>query len=210
MRRIFGTSKPAAPVPTLDEATAKVDTRVGGIEEKIKKLDQELHGYKDKMSKSKPGTGPHNLMKQRALKVLKQKKMYENQRDQLMSQSFNMEQANFATQSKRDTVTTVGAMKTANVELKKQFKNIKIDDIEDMQDEMTDLLEQSNEIQESLGRSYDVGDVDESELEDELAALGDELDFESSPSYLNASAMPSAPGLEDPYAGSQPSALTTN
>ncbi len=32
---------------------------------------------------------------------------YEQQRDQLMSQSFNMEQANFATQSLKDTVTTV-------------------------------------------------------------------------------------------------------
>ena len=35
-----------------------------------------------------------------------------------------------------------------------------------MQDEMQDLLEQANEIQESLGRSYDVGEVDETDLED--------------------------------------------
>jgi hypothetical protein len=35
-----------------------------------------------------------------------------------------------------------------------------------MQDEMSDLMEQSNEIQESLGRSYDVGEIDEGELED--------------------------------------------
>jgi len=205
MKRIFGSSKPATPAPTLDEATQKMDTRVTGLEEKIKKLDQELVGYKNQMSKLKPGSGPHNVTKQRALKVLKQKKMYENQRDMMMNQSFNMEQANFATQSMKDTIVTVGAMKSANVELKKQFKNVKIDDIDSMQDEMQDLLEQSNEIQESLGRSYDVGEVDESELEDELASLSEELDMESAPSYLNATALPSAPS--DQY-DAQQTALT--
>lgn len=35
-----------------------------------------------------------------------------------------------------------------------------------MQDDLSDLLQQNNEIQESLGRSYDVGDIDETELED--------------------------------------------
>jgi charged multivesicular body protein 5 len=53
-----------------------VDARASGVEEKIKKLDQELMGYKNQMSKLKPGSGPHNAIKQRALKVMKQKKMY--------------------------------------------------------------------------------------------------------------------------------------
>lgn len=35
-----------------------------------------------------------------------------------------------------------------------------------MQDDLEDLLQMNNEIQESLGRSYDVGDIDETELED--------------------------------------------
>jgi hypothetical protein len=36
-------------------------------------------------------------------RILKQKKMYENQRDQLSQQSFNMEQSNFAIQGMKDT-----------------------------------------------------------------------------------------------------------
>ena len=44
---------------------------------------------------------------QKALRVLKQKKMYEQQRENLMAQSFNMEQANFATQMLKDTKVTV-------------------------------------------------------------------------------------------------------
>lgn len=52
---------------------------------------------------------PQNAIKQKALRVLKQRKMYEGQRDNLMQQSFNMEQANFATQMLKDTKSTVMA-----------------------------------------------------------------------------------------------------
>ena len=46
---------------------------------------------------------------------------------------------------------------------------------------MQDLMEAGNEIQESLGRSYDVPeDVDEAELDAELEALGEEVEFEIS------------------------------
>lgn len=54
--------------------------------------------------------GPlQNAVKQRAMRVLKQKKMFEQQRDQLMQTSFNMEQTHFMTQNMQDTITTVSA-----------------------------------------------------------------------------------------------------
>ena len=37
-------------------------------------------------------------------------------------------------------------------EMKKEYKNVNIDQIEDMQDELGDMMEEENEIQESLGR----------------------------------------------------------
>lgn len=40
---------------------------------------------------------------------------------------------------------------------------------------MADLLEQADEVQEALGRSYGTPDIDEDELEAELEALGDEM-----------------------------------
>ena len=52
----------------------------------------------------------------------------------------------------KDTKTTVNAMKVGVKEMKKEFKNINIDQIEDMQDELGDMMEEANEIQESLGR----------------------------------------------------------
>ena len=54
---------------------------------------------------------------------------------------------NYSTQMLKDTKTTVNAMKTGVKEMKKEFKNINIDQIEDMQDELGDMMEKANEIQ---------------------------------------------------------------
>jgi charged multivesicular body protein 5 len=59
--------------------------------------------YKDQMNKMRPGPG-QNAIKQKALRILKQKKLYEGQRDQLMQQSFNLEQANMAKETLENTV----------------------------------------------------------------------------------------------------------
>lgn len=69
-------------------------------------------------------------VQQRALRVLKQKRMYENQLSQLVQQSFNMESVGLATENLRNTMATVDAMKVANKELKKQYGKIDIDKIE--------------------------------------------------------------------------------
>lgn len=71
-----------------------------------------------------------NAVKQKAMRVLKQKKMYEAQRDQLMQQSFNMEQTAMVTENLKNTMITVDAMQTANKELKAQYKKVNIDKIE--------------------------------------------------------------------------------
>lgn len=74
--------------------------------------------------------------------VLKQKRLYENQREQLYNQQFNMEQTSFAMESIKDTAQTVQAMKAAGAELKSAFKkqDLNIDSIEKIHDEMADLM----------------------------------------------------------------------
>lgn len=121
-----------------------------------------------------------SALKSKALKLLQRRKMYESQRDQLQQQSWNMEQASMMTDNLKNVMTTVDVMKDTNKTLRKQYGKVNVDKIERMQDEMQDLLEMGNEIQESLGRSYDVPeDVDEAELDAELEALGEEAEFES-------------------------------
>ncbi|EJD01012.1 uncharacterized protein FOMMEDRAFT_21472, partial [Fomitiporia mediterranea MF3/22] len=125
-----------------------------------------------------------SAIEQRALRTLKQKKMYEGQLAQLQQQTFNMESAALATENLRNTMATFDAMKVANKEMKKQYGKIDIDKIENMHYDMEDLLEQANEIQETLGRSYAVPDeIDEADLQAELDALELEEEDEST-SYL--------------------------
>jgi len=65
---------------------------------------------------------------------------------------------------------------------------------QDLQDELEDLTEQSNEIQEVMGRSYGMPEVDDDELEAELDALGDEIALDDDTSYLDeAVRAPNAP-----------------
>ena len=71
-----------------------------------------------------------SAIEQRALRKLKQKKMYEAQLAQLQQQTFNMESAAIATENLRNTMATFDAMKVANKELRKQYGKIDIDKIE--------------------------------------------------------------------------------
>ncbi|XP_027840512.1 charged multivesicular body protein 5 [Aphis gossypii] len=184
MNRIFGKSKEKAPPPDMTAVIKGVDDRAESVEQKINRLDKELKKLKDQMAKMREGPAKNSL-KQKALRVLKQRKQYESQAENLRNQSFNMEQASYAVQSLKDTQSTVVAMKTGMKQMKKEFKNINIDDIEDLQDEMADMLDQSNEVQEALGRTYGVPDIDEDELNAELEAIGDELALDDDTSYLD-------------------------
>ncbi|WVR09096.1 hypothetical protein IAU60_006158 [Kwoniella sp. DSM 27419] len=212
MNRIFGTNK-AKPKASLNDAIMSTDARMGTIEVKVKKLDAELSVYKGQMAKMREGPGKQ-AVQQRALRTLKQKRMYENQMLQLQQQSFNMEQAAMTTENLKNTMATVDAMKTANKEMKKQYKGIDIDKIESIHYDMEDLIEQANEIQESLGRSYGVPDeVDEADLQAELDALGlddDPIGENETPSYLqDATALPDfvdAAPVEEPGQANAPTA----
>ncbi|PPQ77437.1 hypothetical protein CVT25_011019 [Psilocybe cyanescens] len=189
MNRLFGTSASKKPKPSLQDAINSTDARMSSIEVKIRKLDGELGRYKEQMSKLRNGPGK-DAIQQRALRTLKQKRMYEAQVAQLTQQTFNMESAALATENLRNTMATVDAMQIANKEMRKQYGKIDIDKIEarfflfNIHYDMEDMLEQANEIQESLGRSYAVPDeIDEADLEAELDALALEEE-EEGPSYL--------------------------
>ncbi|RYN49028.1 hypothetical protein AA0114_g6840 [Alternaria tenuissima] len=195
MNRLFG-AKSSAPKPTLNSAISNVDTRIESIDVKLAKLNAELSTYQQKLAKMRDGPGK-TAIKQKALKVLQQRKQYEAQRDQLQAQSWNMEQAGMMQDNLKNTMTTIDAMKTTTKELRKQYGKVNIDKIDRLQDEMADLMDMGNDIQDAISRSYDVPeDVDESELDAELEALGDEVDFEgigessSMPSYMLDDAAP--------------------
>lgn len=58
------------------------------------------------------------------------------------------------------------------------------------------MMEQADEVQEALGRTYNTPEIDDDELAAELDALGDEIALDDDQSYLdnivNAPEVPSA------------------
>ncbi|KAL6124768.1 hypothetical protein ACLB2K_077278 [Fragaria x ananassa] len=188
MKRVFGAKKDKEPPPSIGDASDRINKRGDTVDEKIKKLDVELNRYKEQIKKTRPGPA-QEAVKARAMRVLKQKRMYEGQRDMLYNQTFNLDQVSFASEGIKDAQQTMTALKSANKELKGMMKTVKIQDIDNLQDEMMDLMDVSNEIQETLGRSYSVpDDIDEEELMGELDALEADMGMETKsdgvPSYL--------------------------
>ncbi|EMS59901.1 Charged multivesicular body protein 5 [Triticum urartu] len=75
--------------------------------------------------------------------------LYEAQRDQI----YNLNQIPFASECIKDAQQTMTATKAANKELEGMTKTVRIEDIDSMQDGMMDLMDVSNEIRDTLGRS---------------------------------------------------------
>jgi charged multivesicular body protein 5 len=192
MNRVFGKKKAAPPPPSLENASSGIGGRISTMDEKILGLEKELKVYKDKIKKAKTPAAKKQIQK-RAMEVLKRKKMYEQQRDAASGQQFNIDQASFGLESAKASIETVAAMKYANSELKSTMKqHLNIDDVDDIAEDMAELMEDFNEINEALGRNFATpDDLDEADLDAELEMLGDELGDEmeelegdSTPSYL--------------------------
>ena len=81
----------------------------------------------------------------------------------------------------KDTKITFNAMKTGLKEMKKEYKNVNIAQIEDMQDVLGDMMEDA---------SYEMPNVDEDDLKAELDALGDEITLDDDTLYLDDAITP--------------------
>merc|ERR1719456_414514 len=152
-----------------------------------------------------------------AMQVMKRKKMYEQQRDQMMGTQFNVDSLAFAQESAEVTAMSVDAMRAGHQELKTAYAKMDIGDIERLMDDMADLADESKEIQDAIATSFAVPDgFDEAEFENEFAALEEEMKMESlaglsqpsgaRPAYLDApaAAAPAAPMPAGGYAAEAP------
>lgn len=192
LTHLFGKAKPKAPPPTLADARKNISARDSAMDEKVKKLDADIMAAKKRMAQYRQGTPAYNREKQRALQLLKRRKMVDSQQQMLQNQQFNMDNVDFTIQTQKDTVTTIAAMKSASQEMKVQAKSMNIGKIQDTMDDLADGMEDANEINEILGQSFGMPeDVDESELNAELEDLeGDMLGEKEGADYLN---LPDAP-----------------
>lgn len=87
---------------------------------------------------------------------------------------------------------TLSTMQEASKTMKKELKTLNMDKIEDQIDDMAEHMEEFEELNEMMSRSWGVPlDVDEDDLDAELAGLDEELfeeeaETEALPDYLRA------------------------
>lgn len=165
-----------------NQSTSKNTQTTNSLDEQIKKLDEQLARFREQLKRARPGTPAHEAVKRRALAVLRQKRMYEGQRDTLHAQQLNVEQARFAVESIQDTAQTVQALRggvaAGRAALGAHKGQLDLGAIDALQDEMAEMAGLSAEINETLGQSYAVpDDVDEADLMAELDALEDDMAF---------------------------------
>eukprot|EP00356_Strombidium_inclinatum_P002560 CAMPEP_0170478692 /NCGR_PEP_ID=MMETSP0208-20121228/183_1 /TAXON_ID=197538 /ORGANISM="Strombidium inclinatum, Strain S3" /LENGTH=223 /DNA_ID=CAMNT_0010750989 /DNA_START=23 /DNA_END=694 /DNA_ORIENTATION=+ len=178
MNKLFGASKKKEPeainpnAPSLTETSEKLGERGDVVQKKVDALNQELMQVKKEMVNAK-GMRKKTLQ-QKALHILKRRKMYDNQLGHLQNQQFNVDQVAFANESIQDTLNTVSAMKEAAKVQKAQMDKFDMDQVEDMMDDMADLMADQEDIQEMMGRNFGV-DYDEADLMDELNELDEEI-----------------------------------
>merc|ERR1719188_339262 len=190
MNRLFGRAKAEpekGPAPSLQDASAKIDAQIQNLEEKIVKAEQEAREHV-----AKGATNP--TAKARALQAMKKKKMYEQQRDQLLGTQFNVENLAFQQEQAEVTMTAVEAMKAGQEQLKAATSKIDASTVDKLTDDMADLQDEMKEIQSALGAStMGIDGADDAELEEEMAMMALAGGGASSAAPAAASAAPAAP-----------------
>ena len=134
------------------------------LQAKVDDCNKELNDVKAQM-KGKKGPA-YRMQQQKALQILKRRKMYEQQLGMSQNQQFNVDQVQFTSDTIQDTIATANALKAATEVQKEQMKKLDMNKLEDVYDDLADLMAEQEEINDVLGRDFQVGNYDEGELMD--------------------------------------------
>ena len=100
--------------------------------------NKELATLKNQMKTAKGTT--YKSLQQKALAILRRRKMYDAQLSQVMNQQFNVDQVQFVSESIENTIQTYGALKDATAAQQQQMKKLDMDKMEDLFDDLADMM----------------------------------------------------------------------
>ncbi|CCK72578.1 Vps60p KNAG_0K02150 [Huiozyma naganishii CBS 8797] len=185
MQRILGYGKKKNHEQLLRESAAamsqaqeSLQARVSRLDTEVSQLNMQLQGIQRRLQSSGASVGGQRALRQQAMKLLAKRRRLEQMRDSLDAQEWNMQQAQMTSETLQNTAVTVTAMQRSNAALKQQYGKIDLDKLEDLQDEMQELVARGDELQSALamGNPAEIDDLDEDELDAELAALEQDAD----------------------------------
>lgn len=153
----------------------------------------------DEHNKAKEFTRQKN--KKAALMCLKKKKMLEAQVENLSNNVLRVQDQIITLEGAKATTETVKAMREGAGAMKNMQKQMDINSVDDVMDEIQEQTDNMKQIQEALAAPIGaLADLDEDELDAELAELDDEFEaaVTLSPQKQPATAAPAATA-EDPF-----------
>ncbi|GMH53612.1 hypothetical protein TrRE_jg9834 [Triparma retinervis] len=157
-----GGGVPTDTIQTLKASLVTLDKREDHIQ---KKVDAMIAEAKKKLAaKDKKG----------ALFAMKRKKMYESEIEKIMGSKMTLETQIMSLESSVQNMETFKAMKAGKDAMASVRKNVDVDNVDEMMDDIREEMDTANEISEAIGRPVDGDTYDEDELLGELNMLEEE------------------------------------
>ncbi|CAD8166512.1 unnamed protein product [Paramecium pentaurelia] len=190
MNRLFGTSKQEPPkqqqpqpqnpqqpkVIDLSEQQKRSEAKVKELTEQIQELDKQIC---EQYQKAKTSKGvQQTTAKSRAVMLLKRKKMLEQQLGQMLNNQMTLDQVAFTKENIQNTIEMAQAMQQVVAVQKEAFKEIDMDKLDDLMDDMEDMKFETDYMNEMMNRNYSC-DIDESELDREMAEIENDMNLNS-------------------------------
>jgi len=121
------------------------------LNKKIQECDQQLLVIKAQLAKCRTASQQAPL-KSRAMTILKRRQQYIQQRDQMATRAFNLEQTTWAIDSMREAKDHVAVMRSTADEMRSTFKELDLGEMEDIHEDIVDIMADTSEINELMSR----------------------------------------------------------
>uniref|UniRef100_A0AC34G5N2 Charged multivesicular body protein 4b n=1 Tax=Panagrolaimus sp. ES5 TaxID=591445 RepID=A0AC34G5N2_9BILA len=169
LKNIFGGKKQAAAGPTTHESISQLRDTEDRLEKK--------QAYLEKLIQQKTAEARANAStdKRKALLALKQKKMHEKEQIHLDGVLSTIQFQKSALENATTNAEIMEVMATAAQAMKKANKNMDVDDIHKLMDDLADEQEVAAEISKAISTPGFGTEIDEDDLYAELKDLQDEI-----------------------------------
>lgn len=179
----YGEKKPLEEKSLGQSINDSIDT-VDGLTAKRMQLLQKSHNA---LKEAKEFKTQGNAT--RAMACMKQKQHYDQQAKMYEGMILNMEKTSMALESTATTVQVAKTMKSGTTQMKNILKDVSIDDVDTIADDLDDSMRDATEIANALSRPMGMNDPEEDELimaemdgwEDDKVVVEKVIDFPELP-----------------------------
>lgn len=186
MGNLLTSSKKKGPaINDTDRVILSLKTQKKKLEDQDKLINARLERYGE-VARQLVGEGRRD----RALLALKKKKLSEKQQEGLHSHIINLENMLMNIESTKTQSSAFAVLQKGNDELKALQAQVRLEDVQKLMDETAEAAAYQAELQEMLGQQ--LTDVDDQEVEAEMAALEQVVGDEEALSMPAAPKVPAA------------------